>query len=1206
MGLKRTQLEERYELRQVLGEGGMGVVYTAFDRLMQREVALKTILDIDPESTAMFYNEWNLLANMVHPNVISIYDIGEFEDGGKKKPFFVMPLLPGVTLDRLIRDGSPRLSVAGVLAIIEQACRGLHAAHQQGLVHRDVKPSNIFVMDDNSVKVIDFGLARATSATDTNSLRGTYPYMAPEQFERKPPTPLSDLFSLGVVTYQALTRRRPFQGTEDQTIEAIQRFNPPPVSALNREVNYPISMVVAKALAKQPRHRFLNMLEFAEALQKAARNEPLEWFDSAKVKSRLERAARSFEQGDFDFATEILSELEGEGHLDDEIALLRGRVDGAMRQNRIRQLLESARRFFDATEYTLAILKIQEALELDPNNPDTILLQNQIEKRRRESKISEWLGLARQHLDNQAFRQAREALENLLQLRPNDTAALGLLAEVGRQEQELTRIREEKANVYQSARKAWEKGDVTAALSRLQVLIGMDRDNPETDTGRSATYQNFFNLVHSEHNALKQAYEEACRNLEADAFEPALATARQYLSKYPNHALFQSLLFDIENRQRQQLSRAIAEIDRRVQAERDLDRRVGILTDALKLYPNEPHFEGSLRSVRDKRDLVNSIVEKARFFEERGQFNEALDQWQILKSIHSEQPELALEIARLTKRRDQQARDSSRARLVEQITKYVEGGDYGRALLTAQNGLAEFPDDPGILELKTLAQMCQEGGRKAQELLASAQEAAEGGRLEQSIELLREARRMDPRNMIIRTVLVNSLLERGRRVVDTDWRTADGLVREALELEPNCAGAESLSSRIAERKLQYGVASPPPPAERTDPGLRSAPTVATPNVRTVVKGPARIPSAVFAAAAPEGESSGPAGAASSDVPVREHEEVTQMRWADTGVTRQSAGTAGEFGLAAVEPPREPGTLRGSPAESTAGQPSHEAPGHTASWLSWPPPPAMLRKILYGLIGAAGVLVLLSLVTLTTRLSRPKPQPVATKYSVRLLTAPLGAQITVDGKPCGTSLCELKLEPGTYRAEARLAGYLPAASVITVTAEKGGPGAQELTLQPAPPLIAISSDLPFGTVSVDGAPVTQVQDGGAEIQTLPVGRHQVSVQSTDLQASFSIELADGALPKVSSPIQAKGLRVFMIVESGAEAEWYGSESNIQIALDGHPVGGLAKEGMEMKGLAPGAHELIFSGPGGQQDKMEFESRPFTVLYVRMSVARKASQ
>src|SRR5579871_1002305 len=108
----------------------MGVVYAAFDCLMQREVALKTILDFDAETMAMFYNEWNLLANMVHPNVISIYDIGEFEQDGAKKPFFVMPLLPGVTLDKLIKEASPRLSVAGVIAIIDQAARGLHAAHE--------------------------------------------------------------------------------------------------------------------------------------------------------------------------------------------------------------------------------------------------------------------------------------------------------------------------------------------------------------------------------------------------------------------------------------------------------------------------------------------------------------------------------------------------------------------------------------------------------------------------------------------------------------------------------------------------------------------------------------------------------------------------------------------------------------------------------------------------------------------------------------------------------------------------------------------------------------------------------------------------------------------------------------------------------------------------------------------------------------------
>ena len=1186
VALKRTQLDERYELRQILGEGGMGVVYQALDRLMQREVALKTILDIDAETMAMFYNEWNLLANMVHPNVISIYDIGEFEHEGTKKPFFVMPLLPGVTLDRLIRDGSPKLSVNGVVAIIEQACRGLHAAHQQGLVHRDVKPSNIFVMDDNSVKVIDFGIARAASSTDTSSLRGTYPYMAPEQFARKPPTPLSDLFSLGIVTYQALTRRRPFQGTEDETIEAIQRCNPPSVSGFNRDVNYAISMVVAKALAKQPRHRFRNMLEFAEALQKALRNEPLEWFDRSKVKARLERATRGFEQGDYVFASEVLSELEGEGHLDQEITLLRGQVDGAVRQNRIRQLLESARRFFEATEYALALLKIQEALELDPNDPDTILLQAQVEKKRRETKISEWIGLARQHLDNQAFRQAREALENLLQLRPNDTAALSLLAEVGRQEQQLARTREDKARVYQSARQAWEKGEVTSALSRIEILIGMDRDNPDTDTGRSATYQNFYNLVHSEHNALKNAYEDARRNLDADGFDAALAVSKLYLSKYPNHALFQALLFDVENRQRQKLSAAIAETDRRVQAERDLDRRMGILTEALKLYPNEPHFEGALRSVRDKRDLVTSIVAKARYFEERGQFTEALDQWQILKSIHSEQPELAFEIPRLIKRRDQQARENSRARLFEQVNKYLEDGDYDRAMLTAQNALVEFPEEAGFLELQTLVRQNQERGRKALELLASAQETAEDGSLDRSIDFLREANRMDPRSTIVRTVLVNSLLDRGRRVVDSDWRAAEDLLGEVLQLEPNCVSAESLANRIADRRPK-----PAEPAESAPPRPEATPKPVEQQLRTFPTLPTP-PAAVRPAPPP---AKGPAAAPTIEMPRPSASPAVADQSTDDEIPYPAPLTPN------VPPPpvsrvRKLGIW--PPSAKILSRLLEKNPG------VWPPSPAVLRMILYGLIGAAAVLIVMSVITLATKFLRPAARPAPAQYRVSLISSRLGAQIKLNGQPCGVSSCNETLGPGNYQAEALLAGYLPAVTNFNVSAEKGAPLAVELNLVPAPPLVTISSDLPDGSVLVDGAPSGQIQNGGAEVPNLAPGNHEVSVQSGDLRASFTLEVVAGALAKISTPIQVKGMRVFVIVESGTEAKWYGSETNIKISLDGRPVGDLVSEGLEMKDLAAGAHELIFNGPAGQQDKMVFESKQSTAVYVRMSMARRA--
>ena len=271
------------------------------------------------------------------------------------------------------------------------------------------------------------------------------------------------------------------------------------------------------------------------------------------------------------------------------------------------QSLEGARRFFEAEEYPLALRKIQDALDLDPEDTDALSLKSQIERERREKKIEEWIQLTHQHLDNQAFSQARDALNNVLKLKPNDTVALALVSEVGRREREVSQVREEKVRLYQAAMQAWDKGEVTSALSKLEHLIKLDRDLPDTDAGRTGTYNSFYNQVHSEHNSLKNAYEEARRSLAAEDYAAALATCRQYLSKYPHHALFQALKFDIEERQRQALSAVIADTDRRVEAEADLHRRVGILDEALKLYPGEPHFERALKGVHDKRDLVNSI-----------------------------------------------------------------------------------------------------------------------------------------------------------------------------------------------------------------------------------------------------------------------------------------------------------------------------------------------------------------------------------------------------------------------------------------------------------------------------------------------------------------------------------------------------------------------------------------------------------------------
>src|SRR5580700_5751657 len=566
------KLAGRYEVRQILGQGGMGLVYRAYDTVIRREVAVKTILDIpDPASLQLFYKECDVLASMSHPNIVEIFDIGEFEEDGKKKPYFVMPLLPGSTLDAFIRKASHRLTVERTVGIISQACRGLQAAHDRGLVHRDLKPSNIFVMEDDSVKIIDFGVAHITDTNSTRAQKGTLLYMSPEQIEMKPLSALSDIFSLSVVAYEALTGRHPFQRARaDEIVEAIRRQIPPPASDINPAVSQSIGRVVHKGMAKQPWHRFSSAREFSDALNKALRNEPIEFFDSSRT--RLERATKAMETGDYQFAGEILGELEAEGHLDTSIRSLRQQLDTTVRRKTIDQLLDAAKARFEEEEDPLALQKLQEILEMEPDNASALSLKSKIESRRSEKQIDNWYRLARQHTDNHAYPHAREALQNVLQLRPKEARALQLIAEVDRQEQEYNKLRQEKAQIHRAAMEAWQKGDVSNALTKLAVVLELDRRAPDISTPEgSATYQGFYNEVRCEHDAMNTAYADARKQLAERNVSKALSVCETYLAKYPTNAIFQALKYDIEEQQRQEFSAFVASIDRQVEAEADLD-----------------------------------------------------------------------------------------------------------------------------------------------------------------------------------------------------------------------------------------------------------------------------------------------------------------------------------------------------------------------------------------------------------------------------------------------------------------------------------------------------------------------------------------------------------------------------------------------------------------------------------------------------------
>jgi serine/threonine protein kinase len=802
------RLKNRYEIRETLGQGGMGVVYRAFDSVIQREVALKTIRDTpDPMALETFYKECGVLASLAHPNIIEIFDRGEFEENGTNKPYFVMPLLPGATLESLIRASSPRLTVERVVEIISQICRGLQAAHERGLVHRDLKPSNIFVMDDDSVKIIDFGVAHILDARTTMNLKGTLAYMAPEQIEMKALSPLTDIFSLGVVAYETLCSRRPFQGrNQNEMVEAILNQIPPGVSDFNSSVNQSISRVIHKALAKQPFHRFASAKEFSDNLQKALRNEPIEFFDPTRFQPRVEKAQKAFGQGDFQFASEILDELNAEGYIDPAITTLHRQIQSASRQKTVQQLLLSARTRVEENEYPLALQKIQEILQLDPNNPEASSLKEKLESRRMEEKVDDWFRLARQHIENCDFTHAREALQNLLNVKPNESQALQLLTEVGRREQEYQKSRQKKQELYQNAVQFWQGGEVTAALTRLKLLLELDQRSPDRGSSESgALYQNLYKQVHSEHDAINNAFGEARRLLTERNFSAALAICDTYLTKYPTHALFQSLKYDIAEQERQELSGQIAEIHRRVEAEPDLDRRVSILKEAAERFPKEANFAPALRLMRDKRDLVSSIVAKAQLHEEQGQFNEALGQWEILKTIYSSYPGLDYEIERVIRRREQQTRAASKARWVEQIDLCIETADYLQGREFLRQALDEFPQDSEFVELERFIAQKLEQSQEAQALLSEGQALCAQKHFDEGLEILARAQQMDDRNPAIRLSFVKNLVEHARILLDTNWQQAELLLKRALELEPSNSQALSFRTLIADCKREESV-----------------------------------------------------------------------------------------------------------------------------------------------------------------------------------------------------------------------------------------------------------------------------------------------------------------------------------------------------------------------------------------------------------------
>ena len=270
----------KYQIRREVGRGGMGVVYEAFDPVIQRRVALKTLvreLSAGAESETYLtrlQREAQAAGRLTHPNIVAVYDFGEEPladsgHGAARIAFIAMEFVEGRELKSYLNAGE-RFELPTIVRIMQQLLDALDYSHKAGVVHRDIKPGNIMLLADGSIKVADFGIARieASTLTQAGTVMGSPSYMSPEQFLGQTVDGRSDLYSAGVVLYELLTGEVPFSGSFTNVMHKVLNEQPSPPSVLNVHVPQSADALIARALAKRPSERFQSAAEFKQALQR--------------------------------------------------------------------------------------------------------------------------------------------------------------------------------------------------------------------------------------------------------------------------------------------------------------------------------------------------------------------------------------------------------------------------------------------------------------------------------------------------------------------------------------------------------------------------------------------------------------------------------------------------------------------------------------------------------------------------------------------------------------------------------------------------------------------------------------------------------------------------------------------------------------------------------------------------------------------------
>jgi hypothetical protein len=778
----------KYDVVEVLGKGGMGIVYKATDSRIGRLVAIKMMTGgfaENPDLLKRFYREAQSTGMLQHPNIVIVYDLGD-QDGN---PYLVMEYLEGEPLDKMIAS-KRELSMVEKLGFIIQCCTGLNYAHQRGIVHRDIKPANLMVLKNGDCKIVDFGIARVgdNSLTRTGQVVGTITYMSPEQINAQVVDGRTDIFSAGVMLYELLTGVLPFDG-KDTASTLLKIIHEPPPPLKNFLDNFPPDLedVIKKALAKDREERYATAEDFAFDLGRVQ-----EQIKKTMVSDYVNRAKLAVDKSDLPKAKEILQivlKVDTQHSVAKELMMeVQQRMQRQQRGEQIKQLRSHAEEAMSQKMFDDALAYAEQALTLDKTNPELINLREIVAaEKAKKDKVESALRKAENSQQNGDLEAAVKALEEALAADPENTKARTLHAAVSKDLSERSKQKEVQSFIDE-ARRDISSRKFTAAFEVLKRAEAIDASSPEV--------MSLLNLASSgreqetKRKDLERFTGEIEEALARDDAKAASAKADEALKKFANEPGLLKLKA-LADRQRESSEKKKFVEEQMAAARKLLDagkaaEALDVLQKAAIKVPSDTKLKSFINMVREAAESEKTEQLKDGYIQKAKEAIGKKDYAAAVKVLEMAQTEIegSAEIQDLLQfARDEAASISKRKKLdaaAEEAQKLMADQDYEQAVSLLESTLKQTPDEELKVVLTEARRALDEYSKRVEGAVSKAQKFLEQRKIDEAVAFLEgQAKQFS------RSTSFTALLEKARTEQDQAKGVSGALDKARQSLEKN-------------------------------------------------------------------------------------------------------------------------------------------------------------------------------------------------------------------------------------------------------------------------------------------------------------------------------------------------------------------------------------------------------------------------------------